>query len=165
MSAPSLQYQNAKFMNYGFLAAKAEKAVHALCQKQPLTAEEVAVLKDGSEFLKQVATGAQALSSGNYQVQNLKSAMEAFEFVIDPLEQLGDALNQMDIAAALNDAADTVVKLGDQGTENISNEQLQELELFRVFYESFYSFICSQLAQMNKESLLGNKSRFTTVIA
>ena len=163
MSAPSLEYQNAKYLNFGFLAAKAEKASQALTENRSLTTEEISVLKNGSEFLKQVATGAKALYSGDYQVQNLKGAMEAFEFVMDPLEQLGAVLNGTDIAKALNDAAETVVKLGNEGTQNISEVQQKQVELFRIFYDQFYTFIRAQMTQMNKESLLGDKLRFESL--
>ena len=165
MSAPSLEYQHAKYINYGFLAAKAEKACHALTQNRELTPEEFSVLQNGSEFLKQVATGAKALDSGNYQVNNLKGAMDAFEFVIDPLEQLSEFFNNTDIADALNNAAETVITLGLHPSQAISDKQLKQIELFREFYEHFYTFIQFQMSQVKKDNPLGDKLRFQTEYA
>jgi hypothetical protein len=164
MSAPTLGYQQAKYLDYGFLAAKAEKAAKALAEKRPLTEEDRAALEHGSEFLKQVAAGAQALTSGNYQVQNLKGAMEAFEVAVDPLEQLGDILAHGDIARALNGAAEAVSSKVMEPQSMLSADQLSGIELYGNFFGSFYNFVRAHISQTNRTPLLGDGGRFERAV-
>jgi hypothetical protein len=161
MSAPTIEYKQSKYLDYGFLAARAEQAAGRLAAGEQLSESDRQILDAGSKFLKQVASGARALTSGDYRVQNLTSAMEALEFAMDPLEQLGDVLSGGDIGQLLGEVADAVSKSAQgTGAVQLSVEDKARVDLFQHFFDEFYKFIRAQMATTNKSPILGGRSRF-----
>ncbi|MCQ0033133.1 hypothetical protein [Burkholderia glumae] len=163
MSAPTIEYKHSKYLDYGFLAARAEQAAAKLAQGEGLSDSDKQMLDAGSEFLKQVASGASALTSGNYRVQNLTSAMEALEFAMDPLEQLGDALSDDDIGQVLSEAADAVTYSAHHPADQLSDASRARIDLFRHFFDEFYKFIRAQMSATSKAPILGGRSRFESL--
>jgi hypothetical protein len=161
MSAPIQEFQRAKFLDYAFLAAKAEKAAGALIANTPLSTEDRTVLSDASKFLQQVATGAKALSTGNYQVGNFTAAMEALEFAMNPLEELSAALNDRDVSLVLTEAASVIsAKIAEQRMVPLNEAELREAGLFQSFFDLFYRFILDRIDQTNRVAILGARGRF-----
>jgi hypothetical protein len=161
MSAPSLEYKHAAYLDYAFLAAKAEKAADSLIDIHALSDDERHALKAGSEFLEQVATGARAVTHGDYRVNNLTSAMEALELAVDPLEHLGAVIKQADIADVLHDVAITVSAASDRAVAlELTAADRSKVDLFKVFFDHFYRFIRVQMGLMDKEPLIGDRGRF-----
>ena len=127
----------------------------------PLSSEDRSILTDASNFMRQVATGAQALATGNYQVGNFTRAMEALEVAINPLEELSAALNDRDISSVLSEAADLVSsKVGEDNAVHLSEAELIDVELFKEFFDLFYRFILNKIEQTNSVPLLGARNRF-----
>jgi len=168
MSAPNQELQKAKLLDYAFLAAKAERASAALIANTPLSPEDRSVLNEASNFLRQVATGAEALSTGNYQVGNFTRAMEALEVAINPLEELSSALNDRDISAVLSEAADMMSsKINGTNGERLADTELEDAQLFKSFFDLFYRFVLNKIDQTNSVAILGTHGRFdgATLIA
>lgn len=161
MSAPSQELQKAKLLDYAFLAAKAERASAAMISSTPLSIEDRSVLTEASNFMRQVATGAQVLATGNYQVGNFTRAMEALEVAINPLEELSAAMNDRDISSVLSEAANLVSsKVGEENAIGLSATELVNIELFKEFFDLFYRFILNKIDQSNSVPLLGGRNRF-----
>ncbi|MBL3961295.1 hypothetical protein KDW60_30125 [Burkholderia cenocepacia] len=161
MSAPSLEYKQARYLDYGFLAAKAEQAAEGLIEDRDLSDDERNVLRAGSEFLERVATGARVLTHGDYRVQNLTGAMEALELAVDPIEHLGQMIQDADISALLQDVARTVTENSARADRHaLTTEDKGKVDIYRTFFDQFYLFIRAQMNEMNKEPLLGGRSRF-----
>jgi hypothetical protein len=166
MSAPSLEYKHAAYLDYAFLAAKAEKAADSLIDTHSLSDDERHVLKAGSTFLEQVATGARAVTHGDYRVQNLTGAMEALELAVDPLEHLGEMIKQADIADLLHDVAITVAAASDREVASeLTAADRSKVDLFKFFFDHFYRFIRAQMGLMEKEPLIGDRGRFSAAPA
>jgi hypothetical protein len=164
MSVPTIEYKQSKYLDYGFLAARAEQAATRLANGEQLSDSDRQVLDAGSEFLKQVASGARALTSGDYRVQNLTSAMEALEYATDPLEQLGDALSGGDVGQVLGEAAEAVsLRAHHAGEEQLSDVDRVRVDLFRHFFDEFYKFIRAEMTANTKSPLLGGRSRFESL--
>lgn len=165
MSAPSLEYKQTRYLDYGFLAAKAEQAAKSLIEQRPLSEDERHVLKAGSDFLEKVATGARVLTRGDYRVQNLTGAMEALELAVDPIEHLGQMFQQADISDFLQDVARTVAQSSDRAIQNqLTADDRAKIDLYRTFFVKFYQFIRTQMDEFDKEPILGNRSRFDSHI-
>lgn len=161
MSAPSLEYKQARYLDYGFLAAKAEQAAEGLMDDRPLSPDERHVLKAGSDFLEKVATGARALTHGDYGVQNLTGAMEALELAVDPIEHLGQVIKEADISDLLQDVARTVSATSERDDRSaLTDDDRTKIDVYRTFFDQFYRFIRAQMNEMRKEPLLGDRSRF-----
>jgi hypothetical protein len=164
MSAPTIEYKQSKYLDYGFLAARAEQAAARLVQGEALSESDRQALAAGSDFLKQVASGASALTSGDYRVQNLTGAMEALEFAMDPLEQLRDALAGGDIGQLLGETADAVSQSASRaGAVHLSAVERGRVDLFMSFFDEFYKFIRAQMAENGKAPILGGRSRFESL--
>ncbi|HEM7879479.1 TPA: hypothetical protein U2L31_005919 [Burkholderia contaminans] len=164
MSVPTIEYKQSRYLDYGFLAARAEQAAARLANGEGLSESDLQILDAGSEFLKQVASGARALTSGDYRVQNLTSAMEALEYAMDPLEQLGDALSGGDVGQMLGEVADAVSSSAHQvGMVQLTETDRERVDLFRHFFDEFYKFIRAQIAANTKAPLLGGRSRFESL--
>lgn len=161
MSAPSVDFRHTKYLDYGFMAARVEKAAQHALDGTLLSDEDRASLRTGSDFLRQVAQGARALTTGDYQVQNLTGAMEALDFAIDPLEQLGDLLSQEDLAKVLQDAADAVTGSADRNDSGqLTTMERDNLVFCRDFFDQFYNFVREQIDNASSENLLGDSARF-----
>lgn len=164
MSAPGQEFRHAKFLDYAFLAAKSEKAVSGMITDGQLSDEDRSVLNQASNFLRQVATGAQALTTGNYQVGNFNAAVEALEVAMDPLQELSEALKDRDIAQVLSETAQVIsTKAAESPLRPLNSDELEDAKLFKAFFDLFYRFILAKIDQMSQVSVLGARGRFEHV--
>lgn len=161
MSAPSQEFRHSKFLDYAFLAARSEKAVSEMIGEVQLSEEDRMVLNQASDFLRNVATGAQALTSGNYHVRNFSAAMEAIEVAMNPLEGLSGVLKDRDVAQALSETADVIsAKASESPMQPLNEHELEEAKLFKAFFDLFYRFILAKIDEKSRVGVLGAHGRF-----
>lgn len=89
MSDPSLQLRSAQTIRFGLLAARSSSAIDRAMARLELSTEDQAILAKAEEFLRQVADGAQFVSTGVQAGGSALRTTEALGYALNPIESLG----------------------------------------------------------------------------
>ncbi len=108
MSAPNHHMREADMVKFGLLASRAIEATEKLTKGSALSDEERDIVKRASDFLQEVANGAELVSKGLYRGHNSMDSMRALDYAMGPLEQLREFVADQEIADVFRQMSETL---------------------------------------------------------
>ncbi len=164
MSAPAVDLQNAKFLNYGFLATRAKAAAKRLECGEDLTGSERDAIDVGIDFLKSVSTGASYLEGSDPPTGGLLDALDALDLAIDPVTELSKQLeDNQEIGDFLAMVASAVERSAKNPKAPRDSKDATSFKLFELFFDSLYRQV-SQLLERD-EPVIGKTAALRTVMS
>jgi hypothetical protein len=145
MSAPRADLHHASLLSYGFLAARAEKAAKLLEQNEALSGPDIEVLDEAAQFLKKISTGAEYLTTKNFQSQDLMGALDALSLAMDPIKTVSKLFGDREISQIFSETAETVSKHLHIATTPLTESERKQLQIFRQFFDALYAYVSTVL--------------------
>src|SRR5262249_831409 len=105
MSAPHADLHHASLLSYGFLANRGERAAKLLEDNQALSEPDIEALSEAAQFLKKISTGAEYLTTKNFQSQDLMGALDALSLAMDPIKTLSKLFVDRKISQTFSETA------------------------------------------------------------
>lgn len=148
MSAPAFETRAADYIGQSFLAIKAKKAINVFLKGEALSESEKEVLFKAHKFLKEIASGASLVATGESKGFKPMESMAALNYAMDPIESLRDLLGDRDIATFFNEMADSV-ELGAKGSLDALPAKGEMLQFAVSFFEALYKSLSKSLDRNN----------------
>lgn len=98
MSSPNQDLREIELIKFGLLAARTIEVADKLLQGTPLHPEEKQIIVKASDFLQEIANGAELVTIGRYRGHNSIASMRALDYAMEPLERLRDLVADKEIA-------------------------------------------------------------------
>lgn len=160
MSAPSRRSRESEYIKYGMLAVRSLEAINKPLDDKEITPEEEGVLNKASDFLNEIANGADLVSTGHYQGHNSTASMKALDFAMGPLEHLRDAVEDKEVASFFRQMADAIQavsrnQLTDENRESLKNAAM----FFQVLNDSLLESISSGKPRVGRVKERTNRQR------
>lgn len=144
MSAPSHRIRQAEHISYGFLAVNSIEALERLLGGDAMRDTDTKALQKASEFITDIADGAELVTKGSYPGHNSTASMKALDVAIGPLEQLQDlAQDKKVVAEKLRSIASKLDSIIERGGKMPDNDQ--------AFFESLIRFFQSVNKSLMRE--------------
>lgn len=155
MSAPSLAERDAEYLKYGFLSIKAGNAIRTRLEGDALSHEEQEVLRHADELLRQISSGAELATSGNFQGNDVDplASMEALDFARDPIRHIQGQVKIQQLAklfASMAEAVETCSRSKGPPTP----EQRDTLSTVASFFDALYRYVATTLDRRSGASLV-----------
>lgn len=154
MSAPAFESKVADYIGQGFLAIKAKNALKAILGGKTLTVQEREVLLKAEKFLKEIASGASLVSTGEARGIKPMDSMIALDYAMDPIEHLRDLLGNREVSDFFNDLANSVGQSA-QGDAKAQSAGEPMLNFAVSFFDALYLSL-SNVLDRNYYPLGGN---------
>lgn len=154
MSAPRLELKEVEFLSLGFTINGAINALEKCINGADLSKKDVKSLEEAASFLKDIASGANFITSGKVPAGfNASRSLAAFNYAMGPTEALKGLIKDDDvakffgnIARAVANARDGVFKPGDS----------PHIEEAISFLRPFYKWVVAELN--SRQPVLGTSS-------
>lgn len=130
MSAPNQHHKEADLIKFGLLATRTVGAINKLLAGDSLSPEENDILGRASEFLLDIANGAELVSKGHYQGHNSVTSMRALDYALGPLERLRDFVADKEIADVFQQMSDVLRQVISVKLENKDGELIKQIAKF-----------------------------------
>ncbi|HWQ38343.1 MAG TPA: hypothetical protein VNM24_06980 [Burkholderiales bacterium] len=134
-------------MSYGFLATRAEKAAKLLEENETLSGSDIEALNEAAQFLKKISTGAEYLTTKNFQAQDLLGALDALSLAMDPIKTLATLFGDREISQIFSETAETVSKHLQGRKVPLTENERRQIQIFRQFFDALYAYVSSMLEQ------------------
>lgn len=157
MSAPVFETKAADYIGQGFLAIKAKNAIGVFLNGQTLTDSERDILFKAQKFLKDIASGASLVATGEVNGIRPMESMAALDYAMDPIQRLKGLLGDREVSDFFNEVAESV-ELGAKGAPDVLPAREQTLRFAVSFFDMLYLSLSSALNR-NHHPLGGNIER------
>jgi len=150
MSGANVVMREAEYLGCGFLAVQSQETIARRLGRKELTDEDKLILGRASEFLKNIADGADLVSTGRSGAHNSRASMQALDFAMGPLESLQSLIGDGKIAEFFRGLATATEKASH---DEIDTEQLQcSKQFFEVLYHSTLETLNNDFPQLGERS-------------
>lgn len=138
MSAPAFEVRAADYIGQSFLAIKAKNAICSYLKGNVLSQPEKEVLLKAHKFLKEIASGASLVSTGESKGFKAMESMAALNYAMDPIKNLRELLGDKEISDFFNEMADSVElsAKGSSSTQPAMEQMSHAVSFFDALYQS-----------------------------
>ena len=150
MSAPNAAVRDSQEIGYGFLAARASIALRQALDDKELSSDDVALLVDASEFLKDISDGALITTGSVREGVSASRSIAALDVAFGPLETLKQLVkSEAEIAPLFQSLSQAVGSLATKATEGVNK---QELKLAEQFFSGLSSWLLEELSSKSRSA-------------